>query len=267
MIRLILTTIVAGLGPVLLAQPEIPLRLRVEEVARRAAREPGLLVVVDGTVVGPLGPRVFAIRDSRFLDPDGDVLVAVTAPLVAAVTERVRVHVIGRLHPAVSHDDALGIPLKPLFRSQVPRMPLVVAESVTGPDGAQLAVRLEDRGRPVVLARAATARKADLVGRWLDGSPAHVLQTRPDGMFWVGPSSGPTPRLFVVPAAPMSVRSGERVELRGLLLRLPRAFANTLRDRNVTRDEPIYLFAADVRTASARARDGAGVLSVGGPII
>jgi hypothetical protein len=87
----------------------------------------------------------------------------------------------------------------------------------------------------------------DLVGRYVSLRDVRITIVGSQRGFWV--ASG-NEELFVLPADEVRARPGQRVNLKGVVLQMPKDMTNKLADYDAARDEVIYLYASQLRTLS-----------------
>lgn len=243
---------------------------------------------MNGEVQEVLGPRMFTIDESEWIDLDGETLVVLPAPLAALVNEEAPVTVTGTVRMGVITDidkEWGWFGLDPGLQAEFEKRPMIVADSITNAqDGGVLAVRIgaapgaitddaapgngstekDDSGsnmksdsgqkpghaasKVTDLAKLASSTDARMVGDHVDVQNAKVAEVEKGGGFWVTAGQD---RLFVLPAqmGATKVTVGQTVAVEGVVLQLPAKMKDKLGDRTTVDGEQIYVYAEQVTDA------------------
>ena len=243
-------------------------RVTLEALETDAARYSGQTVMVDAEVDSVFGPRLFTIDARDWADLGGELLVVVPSALAAGVREHDQVTVTGTVTPFAKADlekewgwlplDAHGearMGSKPVLvatkiqharrelvlllpaapgptpSSQIPPTPVGSARRDQTPGD----VTLSDASRVALSTEVVVGRRVDLEG-------LAVTSVSPRGGFFVNAGTG---QLFVLPAGSYTPAIGDRVDLQGVLLRMPTRMQAEL-DAPAQANGDIYVFASTV---------------------
>ena len=227
----------------------------------------GRTITVDASVEDVWGPRLFTVNDPRWGDLDGEVMVFIPTVLAAGVREGDRVTITATLKPFVEAEFAqewgwqklaaetnVDVASKPvLVASHVEASDRIVQLALTPPTptppnkippspvgtsdtGVSRAdVTFTDASRVVASTDAIVGRTVDLKGLGVSGVSSQ-------GGFVVNAGLG---QLFVLPATGQDADIGNRVDLQGLVLRMPRRMRSQV-DGPAQMNRDIYIFATAV---------------------
>jgi hypothetical protein len=205
-----------------------------------------------GEVRTILGPRLFTITVPGI---DSDQMVFVRGPRVAAVAAGFPVCVIGAIAPTrdLNLEDEWGTLDDP--HAIALAYPTAMVTNQVASDGTDLVVSAA--AHATVLAAGAAAERTltdletltesadtQLVGRFVSLRDVRIIIVAARG-FWVASDHE---EVFVLPADETHPHPGQRVNVKGIVLRLPDGMTNRLGDYGAASNEVIYIYASQFRT-------------------
>jgi hypothetical protein len=239
------------------------MKISLTQLEQNPQQYMGKPITVSGEVQEVVGPRLFTIDETNWIDFDMETLVAIPAPLAAMVRENDTITITGTLRPFVKVElqrEWGWFDPDPRLEAEFSRRGVLMANTVVGTeDRRDLIVRMEfdQRPQPVGTAGKAQSAMTDLnrlaadegkgaVGENVELKNARIAKVEPSGGFWVHGAGDE--RLFILPVdrSKPAVREGQTVSISGTVLELPNGIRNRLSDRTMARQEDVYVFASRV---------------------
>jgi hypothetical protein len=233
------------------------MRVALDDLEKNPAKYIGQRISVDGEVKEVYGPRVFTIDEPHWGDLDGEILILLRTPLAALVRDNDRVTISGTLRPFVRTEferEWGWFGLDPAVDTDVSAKPVLVAERLIGGDNNRaLIIQVGDatRAQPTGTGGSSTtvtdpstiaAAGMSMVGQQARLDSVRVAAMPSNGGFFITVGNR---QVFVLPAQPIAVATGDTLAIDGVILQMPRSMMARLNGPAPFNQE-IYIYATEV---------------------